>query len=65
MLSAVHFGNLIANGMPDGIWIVLLIIAGIVAYVLSNVVANMRKSEEQWQQVDKSKIKTWGDDDDW
>ena len=26
---------------------------------------NIRKSEEQWKQVDKSKLKTWDDEDDW
>ncbi len=41
----------------------LLIIAVIVVYVIAKVVANVRKSEQQWQQVDKSKLKEWDEDD--
>jgi hypothetical protein len=25
----------------------------------------MKKSEEQWRQVDKSKLREWKDEDDW
>ena len=50
--------------MPDGLLAILLIIAGIVVYALVNVVQNVRKSEKQWEQVDKSKLKEWEDEDD-
>ena len=50
--------------MPDGLTVVLLIIAVVVAYVAATVVHYARKSERQWQDVDKSKLKTW-DDDEW
>ena len=51
--------------MADGFWIAVLIVAGVLAYVLGKIYAYMRKSEEQWRAVDKSKLKTWDDDDDW
>jgi hypothetical protein len=31
--------------------------------VAGKVIAAMNKSKRQWQQVDKSKLKTWEDDD--
>jgi hypothetical protein len=49
--------------MPDGLLPILLIIAAVIAYVLSKVIQNVRKSEQQWKQVDKSKLKEWDDDD--
>jgi len=49
--------------MDERLWIVVLIIAGFVCYVVAKVIGYMRKSERQWQQVDKSKLKSWDDDD--
>ena len=49
--------------MPDGLLPILLIIAAVIAYALAKVVQNVRKSEQQWKQVDKSKLKEWDDDD--
>jgi len=49
--------------MPDGLITVLLIIAGVVVYVIAKVVQNVRKSEQQWEQVDKSKLRIWDDED--
>ncbi len=49
--------------MPDGLLPILLIIAAIIIYALAKVVQNVRKSEQQWEQVDKSKLKEWDDDD--
>ena len=42
----------------------MLIVALIVAWVISKVLYYMRKSEEQWRDVDKSKLREWEDDDD-
>lgn len=42
----------------------MLIVAGIVIYVGAKVVFYMRKSRQQWQQVDRSKLREWEDDDD-
>ena len=40
--------------MSDGFWPVVLIIVFIVAWVLAKVVANVRKSEQQWREADGS-----------
>ncbi len=49
--------------MPEGLWPVLVIIAVVIVYTIGKVLQNMRKSEQQWQQVDKSKLREWEDDD--
>jgi len=49
--------------MPEGLLPILLIIAVVIVYALAKVVQNVRKSEQQWEQVDKSKLKEWEDDD--
>ena len=51
--------------MPEGLWPILLFIAVVAVYTIAKVVQYMRQSERQWQEVDKSKLKKWGDDDDW
>ncbi len=51
--------------MPDGLLILLLFIAGVVVYTIAKVVQLKRQSERQWEQVDKSKLKEWDDDEDW
>ena len=50
--------------MQDGLWIVLAIIAGVIVYTLAKVLGYVRKSEQQWEEVDKSKLKEWDDEDD-
>ncbi len=49
--------------MPEGLLPILLIVAAVIVYVIANVVQNVRKSEQQWKQVDKSKLRIWDDDD--
>ncbi len=49
--------------MPSGLLPILILIAVIIVYVIAKVVTYARISEEQWKQVDKSKLKTWEDDD--
>ena len=51
--------------MSDGFWPVVLIFVFIIAWVLAKVIAYARKSEQQWREVDKSKLKEWEDDDEW
>ncbi|MDX1403380.1 MAG: hypothetical protein R3192_02520 [Woeseiaceae bacterium] len=52
--------------MAEGFWPIALIIAGIIVWVLAKVYANIKKSERQWREVDKSKLREWQDDeDDW
>ncbi|MCH7501776.1 MAG: hypothetical protein IIA10_00300 [Proteobacteria bacterium] len=49
--------------MPDGLWQILALIIIVIVYVIAKIVGYMRQSEEQWQQVDKSKLREWEDDD--
>ena len=48
----------------DDYWPVILIAVAVIVYVIAKVIFYMRKSERQWQQVDKTKLKEWEDDDD-
>lgn len=50
--------------MPDGLWLILSLVAVVIAYVIAKVFFYMRKSEEQWQQADKTKLREWEDEDD-
>lgn len=38
-------------------------IAAVIIYTIAKVIQHMRKSEQQWKQVDKSKLLEWEDDD--
>ena len=49
--------------MPDGLKYLLIFIALVIVFTIAKVVGYMRKSEQQWQQVDKSKLKQWQDDE--
>ncbi len=49
--------------MPEGLGPVLLIIAVVIVYVIAKVIQNIKRSEEQWRQVDKSKLRKWDDED--
>jgi hypothetical protein len=49
----------VTDELQIAIWIVLAVIV----YVAVNVWRHARKSKEQWQAVDKSKLKVWDDDD--
>ena len=51
--------------MSEGFWPVILIIIAVIVWVLAKVYSNIKKSEQQWREVDKSKLKEWQDDDDW
>ena len=51
--------------MPDGLIYLLIFIAVVVIYTIAKVIEYSRRSEQQWRQVDKSKLKEWDDDDDW
>jgi len=50
--------------MPKGLVFLLVMIAVIIVYTIAKVVRYMRLSEQQWERVDKSKLKEW-DDDEW
>ena len=49
--------------MPDGLKYLLIFIALVVVYTIAKVVSYMRQSERQWEEVDKSKLKKWEDDE--
>jgi len=51
--------------MPEGLWPLLIFIAIVIIYTIAKVLDYMRKSEQQWREVDKSKVREWDDDDDW
>lgn len=51
--------------MPEGLWILIAFIAVVVIYTAVRVRSYMRLSDKQWEQVDRSKLKEWDDEDDW
>ena len=50
--------------MATGFWIAVAIVAGVVLYVVLKVIAYSRRSDRQWAEVDKSKLREW-DDEEW
>ena len=50
--------------MPKGLIFLLVMIFVVIVYTIAKVITLNRLSEQQWEQVDKSKIKEW-DDDEW
>ncbi len=50
--------------MPDGLWPIIILIAIVIVWVISKVRYYMRKSDEQWREVDKTKLREWNDEDD-
>lgn len=51
--------------MSEGFWAVALVLAAALVYVVAQVVFYSRKSDQQWREVDKSKLRKWEDEDDW
>ncbi len=51
--------------MPKSLILILIMIAAIIVYTIAKVVNYNRLSEQQWKEVDKSKLKEWDDEDDW
>jgi hypothetical protein len=51
--------------MGEGFWSVMAIIAAVVLYVAAKVVFYIRKSRQQWREVDRSKLREWEDEDEW
>jgi hypothetical protein len=50
--------------MGEGFWPIIIIVAAVVVYVVAQVVFYVRKSKQQWREVDRSKLRKW-DDDEW
>ena len=51
--------------MPRGLIFLLLMIAVIIIYTIVKIVSYNRLSEQQWKEVDKSKLREWDDEDPW
>lgn len=49
--------------MPGGLTALLIFMAIVIVYTIATVLRYKRISEQQWQQVDKSKLKEWDDDE--
>ena len=50
--------------MGNGLWIALLILICVIFYVVGKVRMYMKQSDAEWQQVDKSRLRTWEEDAD-
>ncbi len=48
--------------MPEGLTPILVLIAVVIVYTLAKVLQYSRKSDEQWRDVDKSKLREWTED---
>jgi hypothetical protein len=53
------------RAMSKGLVFLLIMIAVIIVYTIAKVISYNRLSQKQWEQVDKSKLKEWDDDDAW
>jgi len=53
------------SAMPKGLVFLLIMIAVIIVYTIAKVIDYNRLSKQQWEKVDKSKLKEWEDDDTW
>lgn len=49
--------------MSRELWLILAFIAVVIVYTIAKVLRLMRQSDEQWREVDKSKLQEWEDDD--
>lgn len=50
--------------MDTGIWIALIIVFAVVVLTAARVLHCSRVSRRQWQDVDRSKLRSW-DDEEW
>ena len=48
--------------MSEGFWPAVVIVVAVIVWVVAKVVINMKKSEQLWREVDKSKLQEWEDD---
>jgi len=49
--------------MPEGLLPILVLIAVVIIYTIAKVIDYSRQSDQQWRDVDKSKLRKWEDDD--
>ena len=50
--------------LPEGLLPILLIILFVIIYVIARVYQYSRRSDQQWREVDRSKLRQWNDEDD-
>jgi len=49
--------------MPKGLLPIIVLIAVVIIYTIAKVFEYSRRSDQQWREVDKSKLREWEDDD--
>lgn len=49
--------------MPEGLLPILILVALVVIYTIAKIIGYMRTSNRQWEQVDKSRLRAWEDED--
>jgi len=49
--------------MPKGLLPIIVFIAIVAIYTIAKVIEYSKKSDQQWREVDKSKLREWEDDD--
>ena len=49
--------------MPTTLLLILGLIAVVIVYTIARIIRLNRLSEQQWERVDKSKLREWEDDD--
>jgi hypothetical protein len=50
--------------LPEGLLPILLLILFVIIYVITRVYQYSRRSDQQWREVDRSKLRQWDDEDD-
>ena len=49
--------------MPEGLLPIIVLIVVVIIYTIAKVIEYSRRSNQQWREVDKSKLREWEDDD--
>jgi hypothetical protein len=49
--------------MPEGLLPIIVLIVVVIIYTIAKVIEYSRQSDQQWREVDKSKLREWEDDD--
>ncbi len=49
--------------MPEGLLPIIVLIVVVIIYTVAKVIDYSRQSDQQWREVDKSKLREWDDDD--
>ncbi len=49
--------------MPKGLLPIIVLIVVVIIYTIAKVIEYSRQSDQQWREVDKSKLREWEDDD--